>query len=62
VTPDGQPSLPTNLPGDLFPSGLARPNGIAYHGGWLYVVDSILALVWWVHSEASAASAGASPG
>ena len=27
------------------------PNGIAYRGGWLYVADSVLALVWWVHSD-----------
>src|SRR5262245_54862740 len=51
VTPDGQQSLLANLPGDLFPPGSARPNGIAYHDGWLYVADSALALVWRVHSD-----------
>jgi sugar lactone lactonase YvrE len=45
VTPDGQLSLLANLPGS------ARPNGIAYHDGWLYVADSALALVWRVHSD-----------
>jgi sugar lactone lactonase YvrE len=51
VTPDGQQSLLANLPGDLFPPGSARPNGIAYHDGWLYVADSALALVWRIHSD-----------
>jgi sugar lactone lactonase YvrE len=45
VTPDGQQSLLANLPES------ARPNGIAYHDGWLYVADSALALVWRVHSD-----------
>jgi sugar lactone lactonase YvrE len=51
VTPDGQQSLLANLPGDLFSPGVAQPNGIAYHGGWLYVADSALALVWRIHSD-----------
>jgi hypothetical protein len=51
VTPAGQQSLLTALPGSLFPPGLTRPNGIAYHGGWLYVADSALALVWRVHAD-----------
>jgi sugar lactone lactonase YvrE len=50
VTPCGQ-SLLAHLPGDLFPPGLARLNGLAYHAGWLYVADSALGLVWRVHSD-----------
>ena len=49
VTPDGQQSLLANLPEDL--SGMAQPNGIAYHRGWLYVADSFLGLVWRVHAD-----------
>jgi sugar lactone lactonase YvrE len=45
VTPDGQQSLLAILP------PAARPNGIAYHDGWLYVADSALALVWRAHSD-----------
>ena len=51
VTPDGQRSLLANLPGDLFSPGMAQPNGIAYHRGWLYVADSSLGLVWRVHAD-----------
>jgi sugar lactone lactonase YvrE len=51
VTPDGQRSLLAPLPGDLFPPGMAQPNGIAYHRGWLYVADSSLGLVWRVHAD-----------
>jgi sugar lactone lactonase YvrE len=51
ITPDGEQSLLANLPGDLFPPGHARPNGIAYHDGWLYVADSALGLVWRLHSD-----------
>lgn len=51
VTPDGEQSLLAGLPGGLFAPGLARPNGIAYHHGWLYVADGGLALVWRVHSD-----------
>ena len=45
VTPDGQQLLLANLPPE------ARPNGIAYRDGWLYVADSALALVWRIHSD-----------
>jgi sugar lactone lactonase YvrE len=45
VTPGGQQSLVANLPGN------ARPNGIAYHAGSLYVADSALARVWRVQAE-----------
>jgi hypothetical protein len=45
VAPDGQQSLLANLP------EASRPNGIAYHDGWLYVADEALALVWRVHSD-----------
>jgi hypothetical protein len=51
ITPDGQQSLLANLPGDLFPPGMAQPNGIAYRHGWLYVADSFLGLVWRVHAD-----------
>jgi sugar lactone lactonase YvrE len=45
VTPDGQQSLVANLPVS------ARPNGIAYHAGSLYVADSALARVWRVQAD-----------
>lgn len=45
VTPEGQQWLVASL------SGSARPNGIAYHDGWLYVADSALGLVWRVDSD-----------
>lgn len=45
VTPEGQQWLVASLPES------ARPNGIAYHDGWLYVADSRLALVWRVHTD-----------
>jgi sugar lactone lactonase YvrE len=45
VTPDGQQQQGANLP------EASRPNGIAYHDGWLYVADSALALVWRSHSD-----------
>ena len=51
VTPDGQQSLLAALPDGLFPPGRVGLNGIAYHGGWLYVADSRLALVWRVHAD-----------
>jgi sugar lactone lactonase YvrE len=51
VTPDGQQSLLAHLPGDLFLPGMSWPNGIAYQGGWLYVADSFLGLVWRVHAD-----------
>jgi sugar lactone lactonase YvrE len=51
VTPDGQQSLLAHLPGDLPPSGISWPNGIAYRHGWLYVADSFLGLVWRVHAD-----------
>jgi sugar lactone lactonase YvrE len=40
VEPEGQMSLVAQLP------GLARPNGIAYHEGKLYVADSNLGQIW----------------
>ena len=33
-------------------------NGIAYHGGWLYCTDSVLALVWRVHSDGQSPAEG----
>lgn len=45
VTPDGEQQLVANLPSN------SGPNGIAYHGGWLYVADSRLARVWRVHAD-----------
>jgi sugar lactone lactonase YvrE len=45
VTPEGQASLLAGLP------ATAAPNGIAYHGGWLYVADTILGAVWRLHTD-----------
>jgi sugar lactone lactonase YvrE len=45
VTPQGQQRLVANLP------STARPNGIAYHDGWLYIDDSRLTQVWRVHTD-----------
>jgi sugar lactone lactonase YvrE len=45
VTPQGQTSQLAALPAG------AAPNGIAYHGGWLYVADAIGGAVYRVHSD-----------
>jgi sugar lactone lactonase YvrE len=45
VTPVGQQSLLANLPPE------ARANGIAYHGGLLYVADSAIGRVWRIDSD-----------
>jgi len=45
VTPDGQASLLAGLPTN------AAPNGIAYHGGWLYASDTVLGLIWRIKSD-----------
>lgn len=45
VTPEGQASLLARLPAN------AAPNGIAYHGGWLYVADTLRGEVWRIHSD-----------
>ena len=45
VTRQGQASLLARLPAN------AAPNGIAYHEGWLYVADTVLGLVWRIHSD-----------
>jgi len=45
VTPQGEAGLLAPLP------ATAAPNGIAYHGGWLYVADTVLGLVWRIHSD-----------
>jgi sugar lactone lactonase YvrE len=50
VTPAGQTSLVAHLPQG------AAPNGIAYHGGWLYVADTLLGQVWRVHSDGTGAA------
>lgn len=45
VTPGGEASLLAQLP------AASAPNGIAYHGGWLYVADTTLGAVWRIHSD-----------
>jgi len=45
VTRQGQVSLLANLPTN------AAPNGIAYHQGWLYVADTVLGLIWRIHTD-----------
>src|SRR5215475_10081160 len=45
VTPQGQASLLAKLPAN------APPNGIAYHDGWLYVADTVLGLIWRIHTD-----------
>jgi sugar lactone lactonase YvrE len=45
VTQTGQTSLLAHLPAN------AAPNGIAYHGGWLYVSDTLLGAVWRIHAD-----------
>jgi sugar lactone lactonase YvrE len=45
VTREGQASLLAHLPAN------ASPNGIAYHEGWLYVSDTVLGLVWRIHTD-----------
>ena len=45
VTKQGQVSQLTRLPAN------AAPNGIVYHKGWLYVADTLLGLVWRIHSD-----------
>ena len=45
VTQQGQASLLAKLPAN------ASPNGIAFHAGWLYVADTVLGLVWRIHSD-----------
>ncbi|HEX8474642.1 MAG TPA: hypothetical protein VF666_11455 [Pyrinomonadaceae bacterium] len=45
VTPDGDASLLAALPSN------AAPNGIAYHGGWLYVADTLRGAIWRIHSD-----------
>jgi len=45
ITPEGQTSLLAPLP------ATAAPNGIAFHEGFLYVADTVLGLVWRVHSD-----------
>ena len=45
VTPDGEQSLFVNLPPE------ARANGIAYHGGLLYVADSAIGRVWRIDGD-----------
>lgn len=49
VTPSGSASLLAGLPQG------AAPNGIAYHGGWLYVADTLLGRVWRVHPDGDGA-------
>ncbi len=45
VTPAGQTSLLAAFPAN------AAPNGIAFHGGWLYVADALNGRVFRVHSD-----------
>ncbi|HEV2860031.1 MAG TPA: hypothetical protein VGX48_03425 [Pyrinomonadaceae bacterium] len=45
VTPQGQSSLLAPLP------PTAAPNGVAFHAGYLYVADTVLGLVWRIHSD-----------
>lgn len=45
VTPRGRATLLEGLPAD------AAPNGIAFHGGWLYVADTLRGQVWRIHSD-----------
>ena len=45
VTGQGQASLLARLPAN------ASPNGIAYRDGWLYVADTVLGMIWRIHSD-----------
>lgn len=49
VTPQGAASLVAPLPQG------AAPNGVAYHGGWLYVADTLLGRVWRVRPDGTGA-------